>query len=37
MPVYRWMGFALVWLALIVFSVDALRRARHTSVARRAA
>jgi chloramphenicol-sensitive protein RarD len=36
MPVYRWVGFGLVWLALIVFSADALRRARHTSVARRA-
>ena len=36
MPVYRWVGFALVWLALIVFTADALRQARRTAVARRA-
>ncbi|PRC58337.1 EamA family transporter RarD, partial [Mycobacterium sp. ITM-2017-0098] len=24
----RWMGFALIWLALLVFTVDAVRRAR---------
>lgn len=36
MPVYRWIGFALVWLALIVFSADAVRQARRSAVARRA-
>jgi len=35
MPVYRWVGFVLVWLALIVFSADALRQARRSAVARR--
>jgi chloramphenicol-sensitive protein RarD len=28
MPVGRWLGFALIWLALLVFSGDALRRTR---------
>ena len=28
MPPARWLGFALIWLALAVFSVDALWRAR---------
>jgi len=28
MPVGRWVGFALIWLALVVFTGDALRRAR---------
>ncbi|MBI3215273.1 MAG: EamA family transporter RarD [Mycobacterium sp.] len=28
MPTARWVGFALIWLALAVFSVDALRRSR---------
>ncbi|MGE2726724.1 EamA family transporter RarD [Mycolicibacterium pulveris] len=28
MPPARWLGFALIWLALLVFSVDAVRRAR---------
>jgi chloramphenicol-sensitive protein RarD len=28
MPVGRWLGFALIWLALVVFTADALRRAR---------
>jgi chloramphenicol-sensitive protein RarD len=28
MPVGRWVGFALIWVALLVFSVDALWRAR---------
>ncbi len=37
MPAYRWIGFVLVWSALIVFSADAVRRARRASVARRAA
>ncbi len=36
MPAYRWVGFALVWLALIVFTADALRQARRAAVARRA-
>ena len=26
MPPARWLGFALIWLALLVFSVDAIRR-----------
>ncbi|KDE97457.1 protein rarD [Mycolicibacterium aromaticivorans JS19b1 = JCM 16368] len=30
MPPARWAGFALIWLALLVFSGDALRRARQT-------
>jgi chloramphenicol-sensitive protein RarD len=29
MPVYRWVGFALVWAALVVMSADALRHAQH--------
>ena len=28
MPPARWLGFALIWVALAVFSADALRRAR---------
>ena len=28
MPPMRWLGFALIWLALAVFTVDAVRRAR---------
>ena len=28
MPVGRWIGFGLIWVALAVFSIDALRRAR---------
>ena len=28
MPLARWVGFGLIWLALVVFSVDALWRAR---------
>ena len=28
MPTYRWVGFALVWAALVVMSADALRSAR---------
>ena len=31
MPPARWLGFALIWLALMVFSADALWRARVTS------
>jgi chloramphenicol-sensitive protein RarD len=30
MPPARWLGFALIWLALAVFSVDSLVRARRT-------
>ena len=28
MPLERWIGFGLVWLALVVLSVDSLRAAR---------
>ena len=36
MPPARWVGFALIWLALAVFSADALRRAgARKSVGRR--
>jgi chloramphenicol-sensitive protein RarD len=28
MPAARWVGFALIWLALVVFTLDAVRRAR---------
>lgn len=28
MPLARWLGFGLVWLALVVFTVDAVRNAR---------
>ena len=28
MPPARWLGFALIWVALAVFTVDAVRRAR---------
>ncbi|WP_344740193.1 EamA family transporter RarD [Microbacterium awajiense] len=31
MPVERWIGFGLVWLALIVLTVDSLRHARRTA------
>lgn len=31
MPVGRWLGFALIWVALLVFTLDALRRARRSS------
>jgi chloramphenicol-sensitive protein RarD len=36
MPPARWMGFALIWVALAVFSGDALRRTRRDRVARQA-
>lgn len=37
MPASRWIGFAMVWLALVVLSVDAVRAARtHTLRARSA-
>ncbi|APE15199.1 EamA family transporter [Mycobacterium sp. WY10] len=32
MPPARWVGFALIWLALLVFSGDALRRARGQAI-----
>jgi chloramphenicol-sensitive protein RarD len=28
MPPSRWIGFALVWLALAIFTFDAVRRSR---------
>jgi chloramphenicol-sensitive protein RarD len=31
MPLGRWLGFALIWLALVVFTADALMRARRNS------
>ncbi|MEV6070834.1 EamA family transporter RarD [Nocardia sp. NPDC052001] len=31
MPASRWAGFALIWLALAIFTVDALRRGRRAS------
>lgn len=30
MPPSRWVGFALIWVALVVFTTDALARARRT-------
>ena len=30
MPTSRWAGFALVWLALVVFTVDVVRHTRRT-------
>jgi len=32
MPVERWTGFALVWLALLIFTADLLRHARRSPV-----
>jgi chloramphenicol-sensitive protein RarD len=29
MPLERWIGFSLVWIALVVLSVDALRHRRN--------
>ncbi len=37
MTVERWIGFGVVWLALLVLTVDMLRNARKNSVARKAA
>ncbi|WP_076683014.1 EamA family transporter RarD [Microbacterium sp. RU33B] len=34
MPVERWIGFGLVWVALIVLTVDSLRHVRRTRAAR---
>jgi chloramphenicol-sensitive protein RarD len=31
MPASRWIGFSLIWVALAIYSVDALRRARRTA------
>jgi len=36
MPPAKWLGFALIWLALLVFSADALWRTRATSLRVRA-
>lgn len=33
MPVERWIGFALVWVALVVLTVDSLRAARRARLA----
>ncbi|MFN8042476.1 MAG: EamA family transporter RarD [Mycobacterium sp.] len=33
MPPGRWIGFALIWVALVVFTVDAVRRARADQLA----
>ncbi|WP_460727933.1 EamA family transporter RarD [Nocardia heshunensis] len=33
MPTSRWAGFALIWLALAIFTGDALRRSRRKAVA----
>lgn len=35
MPPARWLGFGLIWVALAVFTVDAVRRARSALVADR--
>jgi len=37
MPVVRWIGFALVWVALAIFTVDGLRTSRLDLLAERAA
>ena len=29
MPIERWIGFALVWIALVILSIDALRHRRN--------
>jgi chloramphenicol-sensitive protein RarD len=34
MPVERWVGFALVWLALVIFTVDLVRHSRPSSASR---
>ena len=36
MPPVRWAGFAIVWLALIIFSYDGLRQGRANRAERRA-
>jgi chloramphenicol-sensitive protein RarD len=35
MPVERWVGFALVWVALLVLTLDGLRRNRQATQPRR--
>ena len=37
MPAARWWGFALVWVALVILTVDGVRSGRTSIVARRAA
>ncbi len=37
MPAARWIGFALVWVALVIFTVDGLRTSRLDALAQRAA
>lgn len=37
MPLERWIGFGVVWLALLLLTLDMLRAARRNSAARRAA
>jgi chloramphenicol-sensitive protein RarD len=32
MPPERWIGFALVWVALVILSVDIVRHARRSRV-----
>jgi chloramphenicol-sensitive protein RarD len=34
MPIERWIGFGLVWVALIVLTVDSVLYARRTRAAR---
>lgn len=36
MPPARWIGFGLVWLALVIFTVDLVRRSRAVDLSRRA-
>ena len=36
MTVERWIGFGVVWLALVLLTLDMLRAARRNSLARRA-
>ena len=36
MPAARWIGFALVWVALVIFTVDGLRTSRLDALAQRA-
>lgn len=33
MPIERWVGFGLVWVALVLLSVDSVRHARRSRVA----
>jgi chloramphenicol-sensitive protein RarD len=34
MPLVRWVGFSLVWCALVVLTIDALRAMRVARLAR---